>query len=136
MKKRKGKADYVDPRTGKTNQEHYMVVDPETGEVHFINPEFCLMSRRPGIGHDWLRYYRADTDKDFITLRGVKHKLPKYYDSIIEQEDIEAMLERKDQRRKRAAAVASDNTIERLAVKRKVKEAQLTHLKRGYENDS
>lgn len=134
MKKRKGKPDTVDPRTGKTNEEYYKILDTETGEIYQVEPEFCLMSRRPGLGRDWLDTYVSDTDKDFITIRGVKHKLPKYYDNILEQEDELDMQRRKDKRRKLANERKSDNTYERLEVKRKIKETQTKQLIRGYEN--
>lgn len=135
MKKRKGKQDHRDPKTGKTNEEHYQLVDPDTGEFFQIEPEFCLMSRNPGLGNKWLHEFKSDTNKDFITLRGVKHKLPKYYDNILEQENALEMQQRKDVRRKRAAQQALDNTLERLHTKKTVKEAQLNQLKRGYENN-
>jgi hypothetical protein len=138
MKKRKGKPDQVD-KYGKTNSQHYELLDKETGEIHNLTPEFCLMSRggpkddpnRGGIGAGWLRKYKQDTHKDFITLRGVKMALPKYYDNLLEQIDPEDMKERK---RKRMEAIdKTDNTIARLGVKEKVKKAQLTTLTRDLE---
>lgn len=133
MKKRKGDDDAIDPKTGKTNKEHYMIFDPETGEVHIQQPEFCLMSRNPGLGKEWLLKYKEDTDKDYITLNGSKMSLPKYYDSVLEIEDEIGMMERKAKRQKRAAKNKDDNTLERLAVKEKVKIAQTGTLTRDLE---
>ena len=118
MKKRKGKPDEVDPKTGKTNAEYYMLVNPETGEVTDIEPEFCLMSRRPGLGRAWLEKYKTDTDKDFITMNGNKMSLPKYYDSVIAMEDELDMMERKKKRRSKINK--EEQQLDRLEAKRKI----------------
>jgi hypothetical protein len=115
--------------------EHYKIVDPETGEIHQQEPEFCLMSRRPGLGREWLEKFKGDTDKDFITLRGKKMKLPKYYDSVIEMEDEIAYQYRKGKRRRQAKENEADNTYERLSVKEHVKKAQIAFLKRDIEEN-
>lgn len=48
-------------------------------------PEFCTMSRRPGLGRDWLNKYSDDVyPKDFIIIRGKKSKVPKYYNGKYE----------------------------------------------------
>lgn len=130
MKKRKGKPDQQDSN-GKKNYEFYQKVDPETGEIYQCEQEFCLMSRNPGLGNKWMEKYHSDTNKDFLTLRGKKMKLPKYYDSILEAEnEIEFEL-RKLNRRKKAEQFKEDNTYERLLVKEKVKKAQLNQLIRN-----
>lgn len=141
MKKRKGDPDQVDPKTGKTNAEYYMLAHPDTGEIVNIEPEFCLMSRgsgrpedpdlwRYGIAREWFNKYKKDLKKDFLTINGNKMKLPKYYDSILEIEDEIEMMHRKDARRKEAHKNKHDNTLARLGVKEKVKHAQLGMLKR------
>lgn len=130
MKKRKGDDDTPDPVTGKTNKEYYLIVDDETGETWHREPEFCLMSRRPGLGKTWLEKFKQDTDKDFITVNYSKQKLPKYYDSILEQEDALAFEIRKRKRKKEAKKRADDNTPDRLAQKETCKIAQSNQLKR------
>ncbi|QXP08192.1 MAG: replication initiator protein [Arizlama microvirus] len=43
-------------------------------------PEYCTMSRRPGLGKTWIEKYTDDVfPKDFIVIRGKKSKVPKYY---------------------------------------------------------
>ena len=133
MKKRKGDDETIDPITGKTNKEYYQICDKETGEIHQQNSEFCIMSRKPGLGADWLQHYKSDTDKDYITLRGVKMKLPKFYDSILAMEDELAMLKRKGKRKRKALEQNKDNTFERLAVKKHVKQVQIKQLIRPIE---
>lgn len=49
-------------------------------------PEFVRMSRRPGIGSDWLDQYKSDVyPHDYIVIRdGIKVKPPKYFDKLFE----------------------------------------------------
>jgi hypothetical protein len=109
-------------------KEHYTMVDEETGEIFHVQPEFCLMSRRPGLGATWLEKYKGDTDKDFITLRGIKMSLPTYYDSLLEK-----MGDNIEQRKAKRMSMIDplDNTIERNRIKEKVKEAQTNNLNRN-----
>lgn len=63
-------------------------------------PEFAVMSRRPGIGHDWIKKYSNDVyPKDFHTLNGIKMKPNRYYDSIYEKANKEKFDEIKKKRR-------------------------------------
>ena len=129
----------------------YTVVDDTTGEIFTLEPEFALMSRRPGIGRSWLEKYRNDTNKDFITIRGAKMSLPKYYDQIIEEMEERDELIREEvgtayperqepemwlRKQRRISKVdKADNTIDRLRVKENVKLAQFKMLHRGLENE-
>ena len=129
MKKRKGDPDQVDPITGKTNQEYYLRANEETGEMYEVEPEFCLMSRRPGLGRDWYEKFKQDTKKDFITVAGGKKVgLPKYYDSILEAENEIEYLARKKKRRYALRLRSEDNTPDRLDQRERVKEAQTKYL--------
>lgn len=107
------------------------VVDPDTGEIFEINPEFCLMSRNPGLGAGWLERFKSDTDKDYITLNGKKMSLPKYYDSLLEKMDPEGMKERKFLRQLQVNE--EEHTYRRLQVKEKVKASQIVTLTRDLE---
>jgi len=128
MKKRKG--DMADEE----NKKHYQVTDKETGETNWLEPEFCLMSRKPGIGRKWLEKFHGDTDKDFITIKGQKMTLPKYYDEVLAEEYGQDMKERKWKRIEKINQ--SDNTPERLEAKEKVKEAQVQNLYRSFEENT
>lgn len=120
-------------QTGENAEKEYRILDKETGEIHDIEPEFALMSRRPGIGKEWWDKYHSDTDKDFVTLRGTKMKVPKYYDYLREKVDEKSLEEIKWNRRGKAAKNKPDNTPQRLQAKEKVKKAQLGMLKRDIE---
>lgn len=116
---------------GKDAPDFYSVVDKDTGELYEQEKEFCLMSRRPGLGSTWLAKYKSDTDKDFVTLRGVKFGLPKFYDSILERLDPESFEQRKLLRKE--SVNKEDNTMFRLRTKEVVKKSQLNFLKRNLE---
>jgi uncharacterized protein (DUF736 family) len=133
MKKRKGKDDNKD-KYGKTNKQYYELLDKETGEIHNLEPEYCIMSRRPGIGKTWLQKYKSDTNKDYITIRGQKMGLPKYYDTLLETMYQEDIKERKWTRQERVDR--KDNTLERLHTKEIVLQAKLTLLHRELEKIS
>ena len=78
-------------------RRHYEVVD-EYGVIHQIEPEFAIMSRRPGIAYEWLQRYKGDTDKDFVTVDRRVVNLPKYYDKLLEELDADDMAKRKRER--------------------------------------
>ena len=130
MKKRKGKPDEIDPKTGKTNAQYYEALCEDTGEIIEIEPEFCLMSKRPGIGKEWFDNFKGDLDKDFVTFKGKKSSIPTYYDKLLEAEDPEEFMERKKRRIAKAKERAEDNTLDRLRVKEVCSIAKTESLER------
>lgn len=117
---------------GETAEEHYKCVDPDTGELFDIKPEYTTMSRRPGIGKTWYEKYKSDVfPSDFIVVRGRKMRPPKYYDDLLGEEDGGEYDYIKYQRELKANVHQLEQTDERLAVKEKVKIAQISKLKRG-----
>jgi hypothetical protein len=122
MKKRKGDQEEI--------EEHYKMVDEETGEIFNIQPEFVLMSRNPGIAHDWVKKFKTDTDKDYITVRGQKVNLPKYYDSVLEKMGVD-IESRKPERLKKFNK--KEQTLERLLTREQCKIAQTKNLDRNLE---
>ena len=111
--------------TGEKAKEHYTKID-QNGEVFEIIPEFALRSTRPAIGKNWYEKYRGDVKKDFITHKGKREKVPKYYDKLREQDDDIEFDEVKEKREMsmRTEQFLKENTPERLKVKQKVKELQ------------
>lgn len=67
-------------------------------------PEYVTMSRRPGIGADWLRKFSSDAyPKDFITIRdGLKCRPPKFYDRLYDVNHHQELLTIKERRHKYA----------------------------------
>lgn len=58
-------------------------------DIDELHQPFVLMSRMPGLGHDWYEKYKGQIyPNDFIVVRdGVICKPPAYYDSLLEKEN-------------------------------------------------
>jgi hypothetical protein len=73
---------------------HYERMTAE-GEVITLKKEYATMSRRPGIASRWLAKHHSDIyPSDFVTHKGKKQSLPKYYDTqyeILTQDNPETM---------------------------------------------
>lgn len=130
-------ARYINKKvTGEAAEDHYTRLDPDTGELDILQAEYTTMSRRPGIGKDWYDKYKNDCyPKDFLTYKGKRIQIPKFYDSILEEEDIELYEKIKAKRRKRAEDNKEDNNLDRLRVKEICKKSQVRQLKRGLEDE-
>lgn len=117
--------------TGSMADDHYRKVDPDTGEVYQLTPEFNRMSLKPGIGHDFITKYMDDVyPHDYLVVNGKRTKPPRYYDKQFEKVDPDAFDNLKADRALEASLHASDNTWPRLAVKEAVTTARLNSLKR------
>ncbi|AXL15017.1 replication initiator protein [Microviridae sp.] len=123
-------ARYVTKKiTGDLKEDHYTDIDFATGEVINIEPEFTLSSRRPGIGGDWLKKYKKDLEKGYITVRGKKMNAAKFYDRKMDEIDPFQMDDIKQKRQIRA--LENQETEERLAVKERKKIIKMNHFNRG-----
>lgn len=125
-------ARYIAKKINGKGAEHaYTRVDEETGEVFQVEPERATMSRRPGLGKVWYEKFKSDVfPKDFITIRGKKMFSPKYYTKNLESEDPELFEKIKSKRLLYAEDKEFDNSPNRLEVRKEVKEAQISFLKR------
>ncbi len=92
MKKQTGK---------KVDEGHYTRYDPWFNTWNEVDPEFAIMSRRPGIGKKWYEKYKADlypSDDCPIPGRGNYGSPPRYYDGLYAIENPDEMEEIKKQR--------------------------------------
>lgn len=107
--------------TGPHSDEHYQ------GRT----PEFSTMSRRPGIGRDWLRQFEDDVyPSDSVLSRGHLAKPPTYFDRLYEASNPEGFAAIRDSRALRNAKHKADQTEERLAARAQVARSRLGQLNR------
>lgn len=128
--------------TGDLAKEHYTYIDTNTGEFYERLPEYTTMSRGGrgannlgGIGMPWLRKYKSDVfPDDFVVVRGIKMKPPKYYTRQFQIDD-ELEAQRIARERKiKAFRRREHNTPERLRVREVIARAKLGQLKRSVED--
>lgn len=73
-------ARYCLKKSNNNYQGRYDRVDPETGEVWTVDPEFMVCSTVPMIGHGWLKQFEVDCfPSDFVVIDGRKVPVPKAY---------------------------------------------------------
>lgn len=97
----------------------YSGVDEMTGEeLPDLKPEYCSMSRRPGLGAAWIEKYMDETYyTDTIMSRGHKSQPPKFYDQELEKQNPELLKQVKGRRALKARRRAADSTPDRLRVR-------------------
>lgn len=79
------------------------ILDVETGEITFRAHEYSRRSLKPGLGASWFAKYRSDVfPHDRVLSRGVKSKVPKYYDVLLERDSPLYLAELKALRRSKA----------------------------------
>lgn len=138
LKKVNGKlAQKPDEKTGLLPYER---VCPYTGEIREVTPEFAYMSRGGrggrGIGYSHLVTFTDDIyPHDYVIHKGREMKPARYYDDLYKDMEPDIMEEIKERRHQAALENAWNSTPARLAVREKVKKAQLQQLNRGTPNE-
>lgn len=113
-------------------EDHYRIIDPETGEIFDRKPEYTTMSRRPGIGRGWLVKFTTDVyPSDFIVMNGATMRPPKYYDGQYEIMSPKELEKIKARRKKSMRKFVDNNTTDRLEVREQVLEARISSLKKS-----
>lgn len=121
--------------TGREAETHYQQLNPLTGEVVDLKPEYVTMSRRPGIAKAWFEKYSSDVyPDDFVLCRGKKMVTPKFYDKQLEKLDPVLYEHVKQKREVSKKENKDDNTRARLEVKEEIAFINLEKLKRNYES--
>lgn len=78
---------------------HYMRVDPKTGELVELEKEYGRMSRRPALGLQWIRRYWRDVyPRDFVVMDGQELKPPRFYDKWMDEHHPEVMEKVREKR--------------------------------------
>lgn len=102
-------------------REHYARVNPATGEVHFVKPEFAVMSRNPGIGKTWYDKYGSDClPRDYVVIDGKKLRVPRYYSQIFKARNPFGAIDVDFDRAEKLAESAADRTPARMAARHAV----------------
>lgn len=114
---------------GDASDDHYRFVDPATGECTQLLKEYMAGSQGLGLSH-FLEHHEQMYIRDSCIVNGKQAPVPKYYDRKLGQMNPELLEEIKQRRKDRAVLRKEDNTRERLAVRKEVKQAQVNLLKR------
>ncbi len=128
--------------TGDRASDYYWKVDELTGEAVAVEPEYCTMSRGGrgkggGIGAGWFKKFGSDVfPRDEVIVNGFPSKPPRFYDGLYELEEPVDFERIKRERILAARSRSKDSTPERLVVREFVKQAQVSFLKRSFENET
>lgn len=123
--------------TGDQAEKHYTRFNTVTGEIYQLKPEYCTMSRRPGIGRGWFEKFKTDVfPNDYVVMRGKKMRPPKYYDTLFELSDPADFVKIKHIRKRDAKKHVDDQTPERLQVRETVQLSKLKQLHRSIDHET
>lgn len=106
-------------------------VTGDGAKAHYGNrkPEYITMSRRPGIGSEWLKKFGSEVyPLDEVVIEGRRFRPPRYYDEQVEEGALAAL---KRKRKGAVARFAKDLEYDRLRVREKVANAKISHLDRS-----
>lgn len=110
--------------------DYYTRQHPLTGTFHTVEPEFCLSSRRPGLGSTWFDKFKSDCfPADYIIVDGKRHPVPTYYSKKLEEEEAKPF---KRARKAQQVKDKANSTPERLKVREQVLASKISTLKREY----
>lgn len=100
---------------------------------------FVLMSRMPGLGHDWYGKYKNQIyPNDFIVIRdGVTCKPPQYYDSLLSKDnpDLYEQVKKARQDKYRRDEDMTSNDYAAAEIQERLKAKKLTNLVRRLHDD-
>ncbi len=72
--------------SGEKAKLHYTSIDPVTGEIYDLQPEFIQVSNRPGLGTGWIeKHWQAVYGRDSVIHNGKEKPVPKFYDKWLAQ---------------------------------------------------
>lgn len=119
--------------TGDAAELHYTRLNPETGELIPILPEYTNMSLKPAIGLTFYeKYHKEIHTQDSVIINGRLRKTPRYYDKQLDKKDPFRLEDIKYERTLKAKDREVDNTPERLAVREEFKKERIKNLVRKF----
>ena len=109
---------------------HYRRVDPDTGEVFDLVPEFAHMSLKPGIGASWFDRFYGDFRRGTVVVDGFEGKAPSYYDKLLKRREALCFEDVKIDREFKAYPQREHGLPDRLRDRLTVSLAKTSQLKR------
>lgn len=117
--------------TGPGADAHYWSLNPVTGELVQIEPEFNKMSLKPGIGRAFYDRYRSDIyPNGTCIVQGTKMKPPTYYEKLYKKQ--EPFLYEELTFRRSQLIDKNEQAPHRRQAKHEVTKARLNFKKRGF----
>lgn len=95
---------------------------------YYVEPEFALMSRRPGIGAYWLDRYESDIKKDYIVVEGKRTGVPRYYRETLKERS--PVIYEQNRLKRRCFSSGHEKTYEDMAREEKYNE-KILKLREG-----
>lgn len=120
---------------GKQADEHYVKIDPETGVMTQVIPEYASMSLRPGIGHDWFHMNWKDFRKGYITANGYKHRIPEYYLQLLSKHDPSSVNTIRREKQALSDSHDPESQTDRLRIKEILKNRKMSEFTKRAQND-
>lgn len=128
---------------GSMAESHYRRINPATGELVTVRPEFIVMSRMPGLGMPWFEKYKSDCfPADFVIVDGRKMPVPSAYLRQLPELEQFAILARRRARgeaaaqREAEAHAAAGYGQARLLTKQQLQELRADRLARALEGEA
>ncbi len=122
--------------TGARADDHYLRYN-EQGKEYWLQPEYTTMStgykRGNGIGASWLKQFHQDvfpSNELPIPGVGIKRGIPRYYETLMEDINPNALEEAKALREQFAKSHPEAYTDKRLEDKYKIYKANIAHKRR------
>lgn len=110
-------ANYVTKKKTGDQAVTYERTDIYTGETWTVQPEFAVMSRRPGLGKEWFsKYWRDVYPSDEVVLGGKRFRPPKYYDGLIQNQDEKLWAKLRQKRQENVSARSYKQNVARDAI--------------------
>lgn len=116
--------------TGKKAQAYYERIGLEhEGEVTNLKRPYVTMSRKPGIGYEWIKKYHSEVYPwDEVITNGHPAQPPKYYDTFYAKLNPEGMKAIKLKRIAKGNLDKEHQTPERMAVRERVLKARMGNI--------
>nr|QJB19268.1 MAG: replication initiator protein [Microvirus sp.] len=115
---------------GEKAESHYFRLNPETGELNPVEPEYATMSLKPGIGAGYFDKWGKEIYKhDSVIVKGREVKPPAYYDKLYEEAH-GGIKEIKDKRLLAVLEHEDNCTPERLRTRERIAQLDLQRKKR------